>query len=77
MSLYCLPSSQPKTARTAYRLRAHLMIQCLSAHCAHQTQIGPKELIDLGHGDVHLDYAARRMKCTRCGHLGAKVEIHV
>ncbi|WP_298699187.1 hypothetical protein [uncultured Brevundimonas sp.] len=53
------------------------MIQCLSAHCAHQTQIGPKELIDLGHGDVHLDYAARRMKCTRCGHLGAKVEIHV
>lgn len=66
---------RPYTARSVARLGLYLRIQCLSATCAHQVQIGPRGLIVGGHGDVHLDYAARRMRCVRCGHLGAKVEV--
>lgn len=70
---YSPPFREPYTARMAWRRGVWINVQCLSASCAHQTQIPPRALIDRGAGDVHLDYAARRMRCMRCRHLGAKV----
>lgn len=74
MAAFSLPVGRPNTARTAYRMGVGLIVQCLSATCAHQTRIEPRWLVDRGAGDVALDYAARRMRCTRCGGLGAHVE---
>lgn len=64
----------PFTARALYRERAFLRVGCLSATCSHQTHMGPLELIQLGHGDTSLWAVAKKMKCTRCGAIGAQID---
>ncbi len=65
----------PFTARTLYREKAFLRVGCLSADCSHETQVGPLRLIQLGLGDISLHLVAKRMKCTRCGSIKARIDV--
>ena len=67
----------PYTARAVAANGDWLRAQCQSPRCAHSRQIDPRELVDAGHGDVSLWTVEKRLKCTECGRVGAKVEVVV
>ena len=64
------------TLNDCARAGKNLMVQCQNERCGHMRGFDPFKLREHGK-DIHLGELERRLTCTRCGHRGAKILIHM